>query len=68
MSQSASIYKALQEKMNTASTLLEDCHQLMKKLGSDKGSSPALKKKGGLSEEDKVRFRNRREQNLNKHP
>lgn len=62
----ASTIKELSEINALAKVLQEKSDHLMKKLGSDKGSSPALKKKGGLSEEDKQRARLRREKIINK--
>lgn len=65
MSQSTLI-KALQEKVGAAYSILEDCHRLMAKLGSENGSSPALRKKGGLSEEQKLKARQRRTRIINR--
>lgn len=62
----STIQKQLQEKLGTAYTILEDCARLMSKLGSEMGSSPALRKKGGLSEEQIVQFKMKREKRLNK--
>lgn len=61
-----STIQELSEINAMAKILLEKSQQLIAKLGSENGSSPALRKKGGLSEEQIVLFKMKREKRLNK--
>ncbi len=66
MPNASSIQKQLSEKLGVAWKILEECQQLVKSSGSENGSSPTLRKKGGLTTEQKVQFKLKREKRLSK--